>query len=205
MLLSGQERVKPPFPLKASPVQVLARGPAQAAGVSPGPSRLPQDPPEPRLSIALRCSVWTAPKGRAAPRSTVRLSRSRNSFYCQKLGPVKGPYPQQGQGQPAPSVSPIHGEPCWVLSLQPGQSWCQELGLKLVLSPFPHGWVRKRMCLTLSPGALLQCHFWVPRAPLGPGQAQDISPLVTTLSSPRRCSFSTRFQLKMLLLPGGLS
>lgn len=37
LLFSGQERVKPPFPLKASPVQVLARGPAQSAGVSPWP------------------------------------------------------------------------------------------------------------------------------------------------------------------------
>lgn len=30
--------------------------------------------------------------GRAAPRSADRLSRSRNSFYCQKLAPVKGPH-----------------------------------------------------------------------------------------------------------------
>lgn len=30
--------------------------------------------------------------GHAAPRSADRLSRSRNSFYCQKLAPVKGPY-----------------------------------------------------------------------------------------------------------------
>lgn len=81
----------------------------------------------------------------------------------------------------------------------------QELRLKLVLSPFPHGWVRKRMCLTLSLGALQQHHFWVPQAPLGPGRAQDISPLATTLSSPRRCNFSTRFQLKMLLLGRGPS
>lgn len=76
----------------------------------------------------------------------------------------------------------------------------QELRLKLVL--FSHGWVRKRMCLTLSLGALQQCHFWVPQAPLGPGWAQDFSPLATTLSSPRRCNFSTRFQLKMLFLGG---
>lgn len=73
----------------------------------------------------------------------------------------------------------------------------QHQELKLVLSPFPHGWVRKRMWLTLSLGALQQCHFWVPQAPLW---VLDISPLATTLSSPRRCNFSTRFQLKMLLL-----
>lgn len=58
------------------------------------------------------------------------------------------------------------------------------------------------MCLTLSLGALQQCHFWVPQVPVGPGWAQELSPLATTLSSPRRCSFSTRFQLKVLLLPG---
>lgn len=40
LLFSGQERVKPPFPLKASPVQVLARGPAQGAGVSPCPQEV---------------------------------------------------------------------------------------------------------------------------------------------------------------------
>lgn len=81
----------------------------------------------------------------------------------------------------------------------------QELRLKLVLSPFPHRGVRKRICLTLSLGALQQCHFWVPQAPLGPAWAQDASPLATTLSSPRRCNFSTRFQLKMLLLGRGPS
>lgn len=37
LLFSGQERVKLPFPVKASPVQVLARGPAQGAGVAPRP------------------------------------------------------------------------------------------------------------------------------------------------------------------------
>lgn len=81
----------------------------------------------------------------------------------------------------------------------------QELRLNLVLSPLPHGWVRKKMCLTLSLEALQQCHFWVPQAPLGPGRAQDVSPLATTLSSPRRCSFSTRFQLKVLLVGGNPS
>lgn len=80
----------------------------------------------------------------------------------------------------------------------------QELRLKLVPSRFPRGWMRKRLCLPLSLRALQQHHFWVPQASLGPGRAQGVSPLATTLSSPRRCNFSTRFQLKVLLLgPSG--
>lgn len=130
LLLSGQERVKTPFSLKASPVQVLARGPARVQGSSPGPSGLSWDPPEPRLSDALHCSILTAPKGQAAPHSADRLSRSRNSFYCQKLAPVKGPSSPAGTGSTStPCTPPIHGEQCQVLSLQPGQSppcWCQE-------------------------------------------------------------------------------
>lgn len=106
LLLSGQERVKTPFPLKASPVQVLARGPARVQGSSPGPSGLSWDPPEPRLSDALRCSILTAPKGQAAPHSADRLSRSRNSFYCQKLAPVKSPSSPAGTGSASTPCTP---------------------------------------------------------------------------------------------------
>lgn len=132
-------------------------------GSCPGPSALPQDPPKPRLSIALRCSIWTAPKGQAAPRSTARLSRSRNSFYCQKLAPVKGPYSPAGTGSASTPCTPHPwgAVPGSVLAarakppmLLPGAltDLGQHQELKLVLSPFSHGWVRKRMCLTLSLG-----------------------------------------------------
>lgn len=126
LLFSGQERVKSPFPLKASPIQVLARGPAQDAGVCPWP----QDTPESRLSITLRCSIWTAPNGPSCLSLCRQAQQKQEQFLLPETGSCEGSIlPQQGQGQPASPVPPTHGEKCQVLSLQPGQSspcWCQE-------------------------------------------------------------------------------
>lgn len=51
---------------------------------------------------------------------------------------------------------------------------------------------------------VLQCRqVSAPRPPLYCPWVQGISPLATTVSSPKRRSFSTRFKLKMLLRDRG--
>lgn len=178
-------------------------------GCPPGPSGLPQDTPEPRLSVLHPCSIWTAPNGPSCPSLRRQAQQKQEQFLLPEIGSCEGStLPQQGQGQPAAPVPPIHGEPV------PGSVLA---GARSADGPGAAAGAEAEACpVSISPcmgeeedvshpepGALQQCHFWVPQAPLGPGWALELSPLATTLSSPRRCSFSTRFQLKVLLLPGG--